>query len=455
LVFEKIVDIICFQAKHGLLVFLLENVRGILQRCNNQPPYIETLLRRLDDVAPWMDVQVRHSNSMDHAVPHSRPRVYIMGIHKQLLVARPGCESPPTPLPRVSLYDFMEKNLPVTSSADWSPKMWSNIVDKYVPILTENGFFSDVAFQHKCAVIDCSRDPDKKWGSTLRIDDLAGTLTTGNLDMCVFSGGEGFDLDALEVKPQVFRRFTKEERLRLQALESHITSDMTARESCAASGNAYTCSAIGRHLAGAVSAMTTEAGLLLVHALISRPAGVRASPHMSLDQWIRRTPMPRANCTLAADVELVSPQAQRDDAELAARPESRRGSECMASDTDTDDEPIINLLPRPESCRDGVNVAAIAPSVDEFVGDMADVIESIVGSDVPMVSIGKPIAAELSSAVAPLNGHVRVICKYKGPLTCPQCNVQVARANVARHQKSTSCKTRARRNSQRATIAGA
>ena len=92
---------------------------------------------------------------------------------------------------------------------------------------------------------------------------------------------------------------------------------------------------------------------------------------------------------------------------------------------------------------------------DEFVGDMADVIESIVGSDVPMVSIGKPIAAELSSAVAPLNGHVRVICKYKGPLTCPQCNVQVARANVARHQKSTSCKTRARRNTQRATIVGA
>ena len=306
LVFEKILDIVCHQAQHGLLVFLLENVRGILKSYHGRPPYINHVRQRLLAVAPWIDVRVHSSNTRCHGLPHNRPRVYVVGVHKELLRAAPWCVAPPAPLPPPSLFAMLDRTLPKTSAADWTPKMWSNITEKYLPHLLEDGFFSDPEFRETCAVLDACRDPDKAFGSFLRTDDVCNTLTTGNRYLVVVSGGEGLDLDSrgnvlldLEAKPHISRSLTKEDRVTLQGLEHEVTRKLSTAQSCSATGNAYSAPAVARFMGPVIGAMTSAVGQELVRKVTG------ASPAAPVPRGLHRWFQPRSSGAAAAEPPLL------------------------------------------------------------------------------------------------------------------------------------------------------
>jgi hypothetical protein len=288
-VFEKVMDIVIYQAAHGLLGFLLENVGGILKRYDKKPAYIERVIQRLQAEAPWFVVRVFLSNSSQHMVPQDRKRVLIVGYHRALAPEIPQRALPPPPLSSPSLFSFLEKDLPQTTEPEWTPKQWNVIMHKYVPALQETDFFSNPRHVGWCACFDAGRDPTKKFGSFLRTDDLMFTLTTGNRYLVVISGGEGFDLNASEMKPRVFRRLLRSERVRLQGLDAGVTGTMTDYQSLHASGNAYTASCVARHLLPIIAAMCRPAAVALYDKVAHQSSAAPCRPGGTLlDCWARQ-----------------------------------------------------------------------------------------------------------------------------------------------------------------------
>ena len=149
-----------------------------------------------------MHVEVHLCHTRENDVPQDRRRVYIVGYHRALQPCIPAGSLPPPPMPQVSLHAFLEKGLPLTTAAEWSPNQWNIIARKYIPALRQMGFFTKSEYLGKCASFDACRDPAKVFGSFLRVDDLLCTLTTKNRYIVVISGGEGEGEGRLVVNPR-------------------------------------------------------------------------------------------------------------------------------------------------------------------------------------------------------------------------------------------------------------
>ena len=89
----------------GLLVLLLENVQGTMMHLNGQEPFMEVVKRRLQDVVPEFDFDIRTACSEDYMMPQSRVRVYLRGIRKSF--APSGIPAPLEPFGKADLKRFL------------------------------------------------------------------------------------------------------------------------------------------------------------------------------------------------------------------------------------------------------------------------------------------------------------------------------------------------------------
>ncbi|CAJ1397391.1 unnamed protein product [Effrenium voratum] len=92
-------------------VFVLENVKGLLSNKDKAKrqafKVIEKTLKEIGDQA--YHVEFRVMDTQDHGVPQSRPRVYIVGIRKNVLPASFQQFEWPKPLRRISINQLLEK----------------------------------------------------------------------------------------------------------------------------------------------------------------------------------------------------------------------------------------------------------------------------------------------------------------------------------------------------------
>ena len=110
------------------------------------------------------------------------------------------------------------------------------------------------------AVVDISRDPDKAWGPSGRVDDLAPCLTTANHGLWVFSLGTGDEYT-------IDRYLAEAERASLQGFPL-IDNRTELKDARRVYGNAMSVPVAGRVL---------FAGLKMVHACLSHGPDQSAS----------------------------------------------------------------------------------------------------------------------------------------------------------------------------------
>ena len=84
-------------------MFVLENVKGLMSVKNGF--HFKYILKTLDDIGAY---NIHHAvlNTQDHGVPQSRPRIYIVGIRKDV---DKGTFSFPGSIPCPSIEEFLDK----------------------------------------------------------------------------------------------------------------------------------------------------------------------------------------------------------------------------------------------------------------------------------------------------------------------------------------------------------
>lgn len=89
-------------SKNRPKLFMLENVRGIMGVGNGQ--YFRAIMKHLDMLGCY-NIQHTVLNTKDHGVPHSRPRLYIVGIRKDVDT---GAFAFPEPIDCPSIERFLD-----------------------------------------------------------------------------------------------------------------------------------------------------------------------------------------------------------------------------------------------------------------------------------------------------------------------------------------------------------
>jgi len=99
LIFFRVKDYI---AKNKPKLFMLENVKGIMSVSEGK--YFHAILAELKKIGAY-DVEWKVLNTKEHGVPHSRPRLYIVGIRKDV---NTGAFAFPEPIKCPSIERFLD-----------------------------------------------------------------------------------------------------------------------------------------------------------------------------------------------------------------------------------------------------------------------------------------------------------------------------------------------------------
>ena len=250
-VFWKCIDIIADLGQRGsLLMFVLENVEGITKKQHgcDEPP-IKPLLRALNTKLSSFQMDVLLLNTADFGLPHSRPRVYIVG---RRIAAFPRGQPPGVEAfaDFVALKDILQvsDNSGRRSYTELQKSNISDFKDLY------SGMMNDVSRLGQFAVVDHSRTPTSrtKWSANRALKpDIVECLTASGPALHVFSLGEGRHSD-LSLDRPLFAF----ERGRLQGFPETLckaaVSDSVAKRMF---GNAMSVPVLGSVLAREIKAL--------------------------------------------------------------------------------------------------------------------------------------------------------------------------------------------------------
>ena len=240
-VFQKVTDIIVSQGKKRCFGFCLEMVLGIAHRSREQS-YYETWIEQLRERAPMFRIDTWPMNSMDY-VPQHRPRLYTVGVLRELL----GDAGIPPPMPpanmRAPLGDLLHKGLPPVDEAMLTPHQRNNL-SMTKPFLQARlvqrrprspGTPTTGAlgrFQPPIACFSVDRDVEKQFTSK-RWDDTTPTLRTGNEMLWLLKFSETGAI-------LISRCLHPVERLSLQGFSPELAKFMSKRTLLRATGNSFT-----------------------------------------------------------------------------------------------------------------------------------------------------------------------------------------------------------------------
>ena len=274
-VFLRVCDMIVDQAKrerpagwqHAFWGFVLENVEGILnvsavdRALGVEESPMEQIKSFLEEQLGdnwFLEITVLHTS--DYGLPQKRSRAYLRGARRDIITLQPL----PRPLPSLlrggyDLGKLLRLDLPNTDkiAAGRGNKYMSNLA-KFKVMLREH--MRDLEFFGTFAVVDLSRDTERKFGAASRSDNRAPCLTASNAKLWVFSLGavpSDTSDDALpEHRLPVDRWLHPVERFTLQGFPPDLP--IAVRDAVRVTGNAMSTPSIGRQLVPIFAALSSR-----------------------------------------------------------------------------------------------------------------------------------------------------------------------------------------------------
>lgn len=258
-VFWKCIDVLTSLCERGdLMVFVLENVAGITKRpAGAEEAPVKTIIRELNKAMPQMQVEMLLVNTTSFGLPHSRPRVYIVGRRASVF-----CRGqPPSLTPfseRVALGQLLDLSGAGGARA-YTQLQQSNISD-FKDAYSE--LMNDPNKRGQFAVVDISRTPTARtaWSTRTQLHpDIVECLTASGPSFHVFALGEG-----RHAQLSVDRPLYQHERGRLQGFPERVcrasVSEAVAKRMF---GNAMSVpvlgAVLGRELRALIRTVTTPA----------------------------------------------------------------------------------------------------------------------------------------------------------------------------------------------------
>ena len=230
----RIIKWIHYLSQKSLVCFVLENVEGILTKRGGGKSPCQRIVSRLQHglKGKW-HIEVLRCNSL--CTGQSRPRVYIVGFKhtKSQMLCKSAVHDTMPLLRQASAASIILPCLPNTDLTRLTAKQQHN-VRHYIRIVRELPSKKPFAF---CPI---DRDPDKPFGSQIRIDGFCPCLRAS-------SGSERFFIVALgQRRPAVRRLLHAAEACLLQGMSpSIVPPGMSRRAVFKGCGNAMTVPVIG------------------------------------------------------------------------------------------------------------------------------------------------------------------------------------------------------------------
>jgi len=242
LVFWATVSIVLSQIRRkALRAFVLENVEGIDQCINKQPPFLQSLRAKFRKEAPGWTLHKFEMNTRDCGLPQSRPRVYLVGLPDE--IQGHAVTSLPAQMPGASemfpLHEFLDPRIPCTPPT--TPQQKSNLLQYEEALKEKPPAYSDgEETQLSICAFDVTRDMTKK-NINAKYNGVCPTLTTSNTGLWLIFHGK-----YKGVNIELSRRLHHTERPALQGFSLASLSCLNKTNLTHAVGNAFPPCVIGR-----------------------------------------------------------------------------------------------------------------------------------------------------------------------------------------------------------------
>ena len=197
-------------AARCLRCFVLENVMGMRSRRAGGKAPADEVVAKLRRRLPGWHIEVAICDSQCSG--QSRKRVYVVGYVKTRSAWRTPLQEAVPRLPARPLSAIIDRSVPNGSLRDARAGFRKNL-QKYMQRLERE--LHDPRFRGQYAVIEISRNPDKRWGARARVDDRCPRLRARLADLFIISLGEG-------ERPAVLRFLHEDEAAALQGMSAGI-----------------------------------------------------------------------------------------------------------------------------------------------------------------------------------------------------------------------------------------
>ena len=253
-------------------------------------------------------------NSRDY-VPQNRPRLYTVGVSRELL----GDAGIPPPMPqarlRAPLGEALHRGMPPVAENMLTPHQRNNL-NMTKPLLRarllERSFYLPCTpttgalgrFQPPIACFSVDRDVEKQFGQSMRWDDATPTLRTGNEMLWLLKFSETGDV-------LVSRCLHPVERLALQGFPPELALFMSKKTLLRVTGNSFTAPVVTAVFRQCLAAITLHrspiTGAITMSSSMQRPLEEMA---VMLDKQRRINELRETIAILDAELQLQERQFQ-------------------------------------------------------------------------------------------------------------------------------------------------
>lgn len=251
-VFEAVVRWVVFMIMRlGLVMVVLENVKGVLQNLGGFESFYVKLVAALRIHVPWFIWGYEALELQDYQTPQMRGRVFLRGLHRMF-----GCNEIPKPLPpfgRTRLSPFLARGLPNVSVDTLTQCMRRNLnwYDRQIRSAVVKG----CALATDVVVCTLDRAAGKTYKPHWYVEKVP-TLTCHNKYLLLMVAGEAGTPYASRT---LLRFLANAERFTLQGKDPRL-AELLGKQglACKASGNAYPTALLVAVLAPMVRAIANS-----------------------------------------------------------------------------------------------------------------------------------------------------------------------------------------------------
>eukprot|EP00401_Gymnodinium_catenatum_P061812 CAMPEP_0117500544 /NCGR_PEP_ID=MMETSP0784-20121206/22830_1 /TAXON_ID=39447 /ORGANISM="" /LENGTH=644 /DNA_ID=CAMNT_0005295755 /DNA_START=35 /DNA_END=1965 /DNA_ORIENTATION=+ len=274
-VFAGVMDLVeALATSSGLLGAFLENVTGIMRKLHgSDASFMDVLKNVVEKRIPHFAWDVITLSAQNYMLAHERSRVFLRGVHRQLLPETFAIPPPMPPFGSCSVRKFLDLSRPPTPREDLTENMQQNLKD--FEGYARQDIISGRLTPGSILVFEVDRAKGKTYKQRMVVDAVP-CLRTCNKYMFVMST---HDLDLPDEKREIFRWLMCQERPALQGVSPTAARYLTANNVIHACGNAYPVPMVAAVLAPVLDQICRCA---TSWALPQRPSGLPNSvPMMS------------------------------------------------------------------------------------------------------------------------------------------------------------------------------
>jgi site-specific DNA-cytosine methylase len=216
----------------GLLVAIVENVKGVLHSYNGLEPAMDKFIRVLTKHVPFFHWCTDTLEAIDYLCPQTRVRTFLRGIRKTISPA--GVPKPLSPFGRRPLKTALG-NFNCTPRSSFPLQQQANI--KVYEKKIKGMYLAGRLHLNDIVVVAADRQEGCEFPQNITVN-AAPTFTTNNKALFIMSV-EGVVHDVPDTQRMFFRRFMPAERLTCQGFPAKLCLQLGETLTVKASGNAY------------------------------------------------------------------------------------------------------------------------------------------------------------------------------------------------------------------------